>query len=197
MFAFLGETAFATYHIGNIAFAVPSVPTYHAWMRTVSDACVDERVSGYITFFHMPLCCFYRVQLGLFLCRQDHVQIVRPQYVIDCLLWTNRFGFAQPQIMQKHIVPLRCGRQRCAVKRHSIHRHFLLRIHAASNAIPINRIDTATGIHNGDSTHNQDQPITPISFKTMKTIVSGPQKPIPAPLTFFSSFILALLLEFR
>lgn len=37
----------------------------------------------------------------------------------------------------------------------------------------------ANGIHSGLRTHNHDQAITLVSFKTMNTIANNPQNPIP------------------
>lgn len=36
-------------------------------------------------------------------------------------------------------------------------------------------------IQSGESTHHQDQSITLVNFRTIKTIVSRPAKPIPPP----------------
>ena len=40
-------------------------------------------------------------------------------------------------------------------------------------------IAPANGIHNGANTHHQDQLITPISFKTINTIVNKPSSVTP------------------
>src|SRR5699024_6521119 len=52
------------------------------------------------------------------------------------------------------------------------------------------------GIQMGASTHSQLHEMTPVSFRTMKAMVSSPQKPIPPavlPLFLFSFMVFFLL----
>ena len=52
----------------------------------------------------------------------------------------------------------------------------------------------AAGIQMGASTHSQLHEMTPVSFRTMKAMVSRPQKPIP-PAALPLLLLLLLLLD--
>ena len=54
----------------------------------------------------------------------------------------------------------------------------------------------ASGIHIGDNIHNQDQVITPHSFKIINVIAKSPVKPIPADLLLLFDELLFELLNF-
>lgn len=50
----------------------------------------------------------------------------------------------------------------------------------------------ASGIHIGDNIHNQDQVITPHSFKIINVIAKSPVKPIPADVPLFDELLFEL-----
>lgn len=57
----------------------------------------------------------------------------------------------------------------------------------------ISRTPTARPIQSGESTHTHDHVITPVSLRTINTIVKRPVKPIPVPVLL----LLLLLLIFH
>ena len=56
-------------------------------------------------------------------------------------------------------------------------------------AEPIAKITTSKDIHRGDKTQSHAQLITPVNFRTIKTIVNSPVKPIPVSDEFFIVYI--------